>query len=283
MPLQPGSAPSTQAPTDAFPTRVPGLGVYVCRAPLPPSARLGQQGCCAAASASRALYDAAGHYAQTCVCHSQSAYYRRLEDLLAVWKELSVCAGVPATILPSKLPLSVLTGDDLQAYIKWDWPKRRGMSVVRDKSALHPFVGNGRSTLWDTYTPRKLQDRVNGKNRIYAAFHRKQNMQFVPLVGTTLGRHGADVVAMSWGLAHPAAEKAFLLRGLNTVSPTTGKCSQQFLQLRSRFEYCNTTRLSLALCRAGGSHGLPASAPHYRANADLVEALEVALSSRRRS
>eukprot|EP00961_Rhodomonas_salina_P219023 2960668-Rhodomonas_salina.1 len=29
-----------------------------------------------------------------------------------------------------------------------------------------------------------------------------------------------------------------------------------------------------ALCRAGGSRGLPASAPHYRADADLLEALE---------
>eukprot|EP00961_Rhodomonas_salina_P114415 1539869-Rhodomonas_salina.1 len=38
---------------------------------------------------------------------------------------------------------------------------------------------------------------------------------------------------MSWGLAHRAAEKAFLARGLNTVSPTTGKYSPQFLQLRA--------------------------------------------------
>eukprot|EP00961_Rhodomonas_salina_P043750 587876-Rhodomonas_salina.1 len=46
-------------------------------------------------------------------------------------------------------------------------------------------------------------------------------MQFVPLVGTTLGLLGVDIVAMSWGLAHRAAKKAFLARGLNTVSPTT--------------------------------------------------------------
>eukprot|EP00961_Rhodomonas_salina_P225220 3045072-Rhodomonas_salina.1 len=50
-----------------------------------------------------------------------------------------------------------------------------------------------------------------------------QSMQFVPLVGTTLGRLGAasDAVAMSWGLAHTAAEKAFLTKGLrlDTVSP----------------------------------------------------------------
>eukprot|EP00961_Rhodomonas_salina_P086816 1167546-Rhodomonas_salina.1 len=74
-----------------------------------------------------------------------------------------------------------------------------------DTSALHPFVGKGKSTQWGTYKPRKLKDSVNGKNWIYSAFHGKQNMQFVQLVGTTLGRLGADAVAMSWGLAHRAA------------------------------------------------------------------------------
>eukprot|EP00961_Rhodomonas_salina_P076943 1032441-Rhodomonas_salina.1 len=70
---------------------------------------------------------------------------------------------------------------------------RRGVkAVVGDKSALHPFVGKGKSTPWGTYRPRKLQDRVNCKNRIYAGFHSEQNMLFVPLVGTTLGRLGAD-------------------------------------------------------------------------------------------
>eukprot|EP00961_Rhodomonas_salina_P080360 1081132-Rhodomonas_salina.1 len=88
---------------------------------------------------------------------------------------------------------------------------------------------------------------------------------------------------MSWGLAHRAAEKAFLARGLNTVSPTTGKYSLQFLQLRARFEHSNTACLSPALCRAGGSRGLPASAPHYSADAYLAEALKVASSSSRRS
>eukprot|EP00961_Rhodomonas_salina_P157611 2121755-Rhodomonas_salina.1 len=43
---------------------------------------------------------------------------------------------------------------------------------------------------------------VNCKNRTYAGFHHEQNMQFVPLVGTTLGRLGADALAMSWGLTH---------------------------------------------------------------------------------
>eukprot|EP00961_Rhodomonas_salina_P068651 921362-Rhodomonas_salina.2 len=112
-------------------------------------------------------------------------------------------------------------------------------------------------------------------------------MQFVPLVGTTLGRLGAAAVAMRWGLAHRAAEKAFLanLKGLDTVSPTTGTGSLQFLQLRSRFEHRNTARLSLGLWGAGGSLGLrlAASAVHHRADADILEALEVASSSRRRS
>eukprot|EP00961_Rhodomonas_salina_P088419 1188883-Rhodomonas_salina.1 len=106
-------------------------------------------------------------------------------------------------------------------------------------------------------------------------------MQLVPLVGTTLGRLGVDTVAMS--LAHRAAEKAFLARCLNTVSPITGKYSQQFLQLRASFEHRNTASLSLALCSAGGCRGLPASAPHYCADANPAEALEVASSSRRRS
>eukprot|EP00961_Rhodomonas_salina_P089108 1198414-Rhodomonas_salina.5 len=56
----------------------------------------------------------------------------------------------------------------------------RGKAVVGDKSALHPFVGKGKSMPW-------VQDSVNCKNWIYAAFHSKQNMQFVPLVGPTLG------------------------------------------------------------------------------------------------
>eukprot|EP00961_Rhodomonas_salina_P267542 3615029-Rhodomonas_salina.1 len=65
-----------------------------------------------------------------------------------------------------------------------------------------------------------------------------------------------------------------MAKGLDTVSPATGKYSPQFLQHRSRLEHRNTARLSLALCRAGGSRGLPASTPHYRADADLLEALE---------
>eukprot|EP00961_Rhodomonas_salina_P259868 3511823-Rhodomonas_salina.1 len=231
--------------------------------PPPPSARLAAAGVLCGGKC-KALYHAAGHHAQTC--------------------ELSVRAGVPATILPSKLPTLLLTGDDRHADIKWDWPGQRGVAIVGDKSALSPFVGKGKSTQWGTYRPQKLQDRVNCKNRTYAAFHCGQNMQFVPLVGTTLGLLGANAVAMSWVLAHRAAEKAFLARGLNTVSPTTGKYSPQFLQLRSCFEHRNTARLSLALCRGGCSRGLPASAPHRdRADADLVEALEVASSSRRRS
>eukprot|EP00961_Rhodomonas_salina_P084400 1133898-Rhodomonas_salina.1 len=71
--------------------------------------------------------------------------------------------------------------------------------------------------------------------------------------------------------------------GLDTVSPTSGQYCPQFLQLRSSFEHRNLARLSLALCRAGSSRGLPASVPHYRAEADLIKALEVASSSRRRS
>eukprot|EP00961_Rhodomonas_salina_P034486 464468-Rhodomonas_salina.2 len=67
------------------------------------------------------------------------------------------------------------------------------------------------------------------------------------------------------------------------VCPPPRVSTPQFIQLRSRFEHRTTVRLSLALCRAGGSRGLPASAPHYRADADLVQALEVASSSRRRS
>eukprot|EP00961_Rhodomonas_salina_P200203 2700635-Rhodomonas_salina.6 len=70
---------------------------------------------------------------------------------------------------------------------------------------------------------------------------------------------------MSWGLAHRAAEEA---KGLDTVCPTTGQYSLQFLQLCLRFEHCKTASLSLALCQAGGSRCLPASALHYRADAE---------------
>eukprot|EP00961_Rhodomonas_salina_P138359 1861108-Rhodomonas_salina.1 len=69
------------------------------------------------------------------------------------YSELSVCAGVPATILPSKLPRPVLTGNARHADIKWDWPTRRGVAVVGDQSAVHPFVGKGKSTPWGAYRP----------------------------------------------------------------------------------------------------------------------------------
>eukprot|EP00961_Rhodomonas_salina_P286365 3869516-Rhodomonas_salina.5 len=91
----------------------------------------------------------------------------------------------PATILPSKLPWPVLTGDDRHADIKWDWLTLRGVAVVGDKSALHPFMGKGKSTQWGMHQPWKLQDGINGKNWIYAAFHSEKNLQFVLLVGTT--------------------------------------------------------------------------------------------------
>eukprot|EP00961_Rhodomonas_salina_P049982 671324-Rhodomonas_salina.1 len=102
-------------------------------------------------------------------------------------RPVSATCGVPATILPAKLPRPVFTGDDRHADINWDWPTLRGVAIVVDKSALHPFVGKGKSTQWGTYRPLKLQDRINCKNLTYTAFHREQNMQFVPLVGTTLG------------------------------------------------------------------------------------------------
>eukprot|EP00961_Rhodomonas_salina_P064826 872511-Rhodomonas_salina.1 len=65
---------------------------------------------------------------------------------------------------------------------------------------------------------------------------------------------------MSWGLAHRASETAFLAKGQDTLSYTR-QCAPQFLQLRSRLENRDITRFSLALCRAGGSRGVPASAP----------------------
>eukprot|EP00961_Rhodomonas_salina_P071122 955008-Rhodomonas_salina.1 len=114
--------------------------------PPTPSARLAAAGVRCRGKC-KAPYYSAGHHTQTCVCHSLSAYYslRGHEDLLAVWKELSVCAGVPVMILPSnlKLPRPVLTGDNWHSDIKWDWPTLRGVVIVGDKSALHPFVGKG--------------------------------------------------------------------------------------------------------------------------------------------
>eukprot|EP00961_Rhodomonas_salina_P241779 3266080-Rhodomonas_salina.1 len=56
--------------------------------PPPQAARLAAAGVRCGCKC-KALYDAAGHHAQTCVCHLQSAYHRGHEDLLAVWKELS--------------------------------------------------------------------------------------------------------------------------------------------------------------------------------------------------
>eukprot|EP00961_Rhodomonas_salina_P211256 2852706-Rhodomonas_salina.1 len=108
-------------------------------------------------------------------------------------------------------------------------------------------------------------------------------MQFVLLVGTMLGLLRADAVAMSWNLAHQAAKKVFMVKGMDTVSPTIGKYSPQFLQLHSSLKHCNTACPSLALCRAGCSRGLPASEPHYRADVNLLEALKVASLSSRRS
>eukprot|EP00961_Rhodomonas_salina_P163348 2200105-Rhodomonas_salina.2 len=111
--------------------------------PPPCSARLAgaEVRCCGKC---RALYEAVGHHAQK-------------------W-----CPGDDSALLPRP----VLTGDDRHTDIKWDWPMRRGVAVVGGKSSLHPFVGKGKSTPWGTYTPRKLQDSVNGKDWMYAAFHR---------------------------------------------------------------------------------------------------------------
>eukprot|EP00961_Rhodomonas_salina_P131486 1769722-Rhodomonas_salina.2 len=105
----------------------------VCWAPPPlaPSARLAAVGVRCGGKC-KALYNTAGHHAQTCVCHlwSASGYHRGHEDLLAIWKELSVCAGVPVMILPAKLQWQVLTCDNRHADIKWDWPTQGGMAVI---------------------------------------------------------------------------------------------------------------------------------------------------------
>eukprot|EP00961_Rhodomonas_salina_P287754 3887754-Rhodomonas_salina.1 len=99
--------------------------------PLPPSAHLEAAGVRCGGKC-KALYYAARHHAQTCVCHLLSAYHRGHKDL-QIWKELSVCAGVPVTILPAKLQQPVLTGVDSHADIKWDWPTLRGVAVMGDK------------------------------------------------------------------------------------------------------------------------------------------------------
>eukprot|EP00961_Rhodomonas_salina_P070364 944698-Rhodomonas_salina.3 len=69
-------------------------------------------------------------------------------NIMMTRKQLN--AGVSAMILPSKLPLPVLTGDDRHADIKWDLPTRWGVAVIGDKSALHPFMGKGKSMQWGT-------------------------------------------------------------------------------------------------------------------------------------
>lgn len=230
----------------------------------------------------KALYDAAGHHAQTCVSHSRSAFHRGHEDVLAVWKELSSLAEVPATVLPAQLPRPPLTGDDRHADIKWELRTRRCVAVVGDVSIVHPFQGKGRGReTWGSYHASRLQERVNAKNKIYKKFHEDQNMMFLGLVGTTLGRLSPDAILMSFGLAHRAAEAYFVAHGLDAVSPTSGKLTPAFLLRRSNYEHRFTSRLSLALCRAAGSRGVPASAPHYRADTELAAVLAGARRRRR--
>eukprot|EP00961_Rhodomonas_salina_P109069 1468395-Rhodomonas_salina.1 len=145
---------------------------------------------------------------------------------------------------------------------------------------------------------------VGSKSRAYAPFHQDQNimMELLALVGTTTGRgqpsrssgpRASEAPSRAYScctllvLSPPPVHGQHVVTQLDRAcvkgSPSTGQSFPQFLQLRPRFEHCNTARLSLALCRAGGSRGLPASARHYRPDADLLEALEVASSSRRRS
>eukprot|EP00961_Rhodomonas_salina_P096872 1303073-Rhodomonas_salina.1 len=98
--IGPGSFDSGPGPNRCFPwqARLPGssLGVHVCRAPPPTLSALG--GCggevwrqVPGQGSLRRRCGPAGHHAQTCVCHSLSAYHRARghTDLLAIWKELS--------------------------------------------------------------------------------------------------------------------------------------------------------------------------------------------------
>eukprot|EP00961_Rhodomonas_salina_P016109 216733-Rhodomonas_salina.1 len=168
-PLLLGLVRSTLAPTSPFPSLNSRFGcACLSGSPPPPSARLAAAGVrCGSKCKALSGYNAAGHHAQTCVCHSRSAYHRGHEDLLAIWKELSVCAGVPVTVLPAKLLLPVLTCEDRHSDIKWDWQTLRGVVVIGDKQLLHPFVGKGKSTQWGTYQPQKLKEHINCKTRVY--------------------------------------------------------------------------------------------------------------------
>eukprot|EP00961_Rhodomonas_salina_P199673 2693341-Rhodomonas_salina.3 len=85
---------------------------------------------------------------------------------------------------------------------------------------------------------------------------------------------------MSFSLTHWVAEAYFVAHGLDAVSSTSGKLTPAFLQRRSSYEHRFTSSLSLALCSAAGSRGVPASAPHYRADTELAAVL--AGASRRR-
>eukprot|EP00961_Rhodomonas_salina_P291545 3932096-Rhodomonas_salina.1 len=263
MPLLPGLAPSTQAPTGAFPSRSSRSG---CACPLGvPLLHLRawqQLECCAVASARPCamLLDTTPRPACATLCIPQGA-------------------RGPASRLEGALRVCRRPGDDPAFQAATAGPHGRGLSR---RHQVGPADTEGHGSGWGQLCPTSV--RGQGASPSHGAHTSLGSSRSASmLVGATLGRLGADAVTMSWGLAHRAAEKTFIAKGLDTVSPTTGKYSHQFLQLRSRFRHRNITRLSLALCRAGGSRGLPARAQHYRAAADLLAALEVASSSRHRS
>eukprot|EP00961_Rhodomonas_salina_P098390 1324068-Rhodomonas_salina.2 len=153
------------------------------------------------------------------------------------------------------------------------YPGYRSESVVADVAIVHPFTGKSRRREdWGTYKPRVVKDKQSAKGRLYFAFHRDQNMLFIPLVGTTFGRLDADSLVLSRELARRASDHHFLSRGWNPVNPLTGKPTSAYLSHLSRTVQRFLSRLSLALCRAAGSRGLPANAPHYQPDHDTAEA-----------
>ena len=200
-------------------------------------------------------FDTDGHHIQNCTIRQRGAWSRAHNIVQNTWHEIARNANVTASVNPSDLPRPDNVMSDKHADIRFNIRHSGQSALIGDVSLTHPMNGQGRKlSQWGTYTPSRLQDRVNTKNLTYFDYHRRSNYDFIPLVATTYGKMCSDSIILCFVFAQMTTENLFNER-MWAITDDNGGYTASFCRFHSRFYHRFTSRVSHSVCRGAGVRG----------------------------
>ncbi len=157
------------------------------------------------------MCDPAGHHAQVCGSHSGSLD-RGHKDVLAVWQDLGLAAGLRSPVCPSGMPQLVCAAAETRADIKTALRLTARqlllpLVLLLWSETLPSLICSGvwAHLIGGNVGPSLVQYCVSAKNRVFSSYNRQQGVVSTLLVGTTRGGQGVDAVVLLFLLAHEAS------------------------------------------------------------------------------